>query len=200
MKIHTMQQRTDEWYKVKCGKISASSMSDVLSKGKGITRRNYMLKLIAERLSGIPQETYCNGAMEWGINTEPMARLAYEETTLCAVEEVGFVEQDNFVGCSPDGLIGTDGMLEIKCPTTTTHLEYILSGNGSKDYEIQLQSQLWICQREWTDFVSFDPRVPCKPILITRVGRDEKKIGDIAEGVALFIAEMLELENQIKGE
>lgn len=200
MIIHTMKQRTDDWYRVKCGKISASSMSDVMSKGKGVTRRNYMLKLIAERLSGIPQESYVNDAMAWGIKTEPMAKLAYEETTLTPVDEVGFVEINEFLGCSPDGFIGNNGTIEIKCPSTTTHLEYILSGNGAKDYEAQIQSQLWICKREWTDFVSYDPRVSCKPILITRVQRDEAKIAEIENAVNCFIEEMKTLENKIKGE
>lgn len=201
MIIHTMPQRSDEWYAVKCGKISASSMSDVLSQGKGITRRNYMLRLIAERLSGIPQKTYCNGAMEWGILTEPEARAAYEEETMTAVQTVGFIERDLFTGCSPDGLIGTEGLVEFKCPETPTHLEYILDGGMPSTYAVQVQAQLWICDRQWCDFVSFDPRLPadCR-LFIKRVKRDEKRIALIQEGVALFINEMVETQKKISGE
>jgi putative phage-type endonuclease len=195
-----MPQRSEEWYAVKCGKISASSLSDVLAKGKGITRRNYMLRLVAERLSGIPQKTYCNGAMEWGIATEPIAKAAYEEHTLTAVQEVGFVECDEFLGCSPDGMIGEDGLIEIKCPETPTHLDYILSGGMPSEYAVQVQGQLWITNRQWCDFVSYDPRLPeeCR-LFVRRVERDEKRIDEIKQGVALFIDEMLETEKKVKG-
>ena len=200
MIIHEMKQGSEEWHLIKCGKISASSMSDVLAKGKGVTRRNYMLRLLAERLSGIPQETYSNGAMQWGIETEPMARMAYEASTLTVVDQVGFIEVNEFLGCSPDGLVCDDGGCELKCPFTSTHLNYILEEKSLlNDYFCQVQSTLWMTKRKWWDLSSFDPRVPSHPLHTVRVERDESYIDLISHGVDTFIAEMLELENKIKG-
>ena len=197
-----MEQRTDEWYTVKCGKIGASSMSDVMAKGRGNseskTRRAYMVRLIAERLSGQPQETYQNAAMQWGIDTEPQAREAYEADTLNVVEQVGFVEASEFLGCSPDGLVGDDGILEIKCPNTTTHIEYLLSDRLPPEYVNQVQSQLWITGRKKCYFVSYDPRLTVRPYFCVVVERDETKIKEIAIETEIFISELLELEAKIK--
>lgn len=198
MIIHEMAQRSPEWYNIKCGKISASSMSDVLAKGKGVTRRNYMIKLIAERLSGIPQETYQNGAMQWGIDTEPLARQAYEESTLTVVNQVGFVEMSEFVGCSPDGFVGEDGLVEIKCPNTSTHVETILDNRLPPEYVAQVQSQMWICERKWCHFVSFDPRLSPRPLWFIKVEQDDKYISLIEAAVDTFVNEMLELEAKIR--
>jgi putative phage-type endonuclease len=201
MLIHAMQQMTPEWYQAKCGKISASSIADVLAKGQGKTRKAYMMRILAERISGLPQETYSNGAMLWGIENEPLARQAYESKTLNIVDQVGFIEVDEFLGCSPDGLIGDDGGVEIKCPYTSTHLQYILDGVLPSEYRCQVQSTLWMTKRQWWDFVSFDPRIPDKSRLFCiRVERDEKKIEEIALEVHLFIQDLLKLESQIKGE
>jgi len=199
--IHTMPQRSDEWSAVKCGKISASNMSDVLAKGQGKTRRAYMMRLLAERISGIPQENYQNSAMLWGVENEPLAKEAYEASTLNVTEQVGFIEVDAFLGCSPDGLIGDDGGVEIKCPNTSTHLEYILAGKVPPEYICQIQSTLWMTGRVWWDFVSFDPRIPDKRrLFVVRAERDEAKIQEIEIGVKLFIEEMLELDSKSKGE
>lgn len=201
MIVHTMQQGTPEWFAVKCGKISASNMDAVLAKGQGKTRKAYMMKVLAERLSGVPQESYTNAAMQWGIDTEPMAREAYEATTLNVVQQVGFVECSEMLGCSPDGLIGDDGGVEIKCPNTATHLQYILDGKLPSEYACQIQSTLWMTGRKWWDFVSFDPRILVKArIFVTRVERDEEKISEIEQGVLLFIENLLELEDMIRGE
>ena len=204
MIIHEMTQGSPEWHQVKCGKISSSCMSDVMAKGRGNaeskTRRSYMIRLIAERLSGIPQETYCNGAMQWGIETEPLARQAYEYAELTVVDQVGFVETSEYLGCSPDGFVGDRGLLEIKCPNTTTHVEYLLDNRLPPAYVNQVQSQLWICEREYCDFVSFDPRLICKPYFKTRVERDEEKIKELKIETEIFINELLELEHKIKGE
>lgn len=202
MIIHDVLQRSPEWYAVKCGKIGASSMSDVLAKGRGNseskTRKGYMVRLLAERLSGMPQETYCNSAMQWGIDTEPQAKEAYEADTLTAIQEVGFIELSDFVGCSPDGLVGDDGLVEIKCPNTTTHIQYLLDNRMPPEYIDQVQTQLWVCNRVWCDFVSFDPRLTVRPYWTIRVERDEDKIKEIKIGTELFISEMFELEERIK--
>lgn len=198
MIIHYVLQRSQEWYAVKCGKIGASSIKDVLS--KGTTRNTYMMRLLAERLSGIPQETYCNGAMQWGIDNEEFARNTYEMETGNTVQQVGFVELDEFIGCSPDGLVGGDGLVEIKCPNSSTHLTYILAGKMPAEYVLQVQTQLWITERLWCDFVSFDPRIPSRPFWTIRVNRDEKKITEINSGVKVFLTELLDLEREVKYE
>ena len=202
MIIHEMPQLSDEWFAVKCGKISASNMSAVLAKGRGNseskTRKSYMCRLIAERLSGMPQETYTNGSMQWGIETEPQAREAYEMAKLDTVKQVGFIEVNEYLGCSPDGLVGEDGLLEVKCPNTSTHIQYILDGKMPAEYVLQVQTQLWVCERQWCDFVSFDPRVTVRPFWCIRVERDEKKIQDISDGVDAFVEEMETLIAKIK--
>jgi putative phage-type endonuclease len=198
MIIHTCEQRSPEWYAVRCGKVSASSISDVLAKGKGITRNKYLRRLVAERITGLTKETYCNGAMEWGIQTEPEARDYYENLNFVNVQQVGFVEVNEYLGCSPDGLIGEDGLIEIKCPDSDTHLTYLEEGRMPPEYVTQVQGQLWITGLKWCDFMSYDPRFTCRPAFIIRVERDEYKIQEIAEGVGQFIEEMKELERRIR--
>ena len=198
MIIHRMEQGTDEWHKVKCGKISASSMSDVMAKGAGKTRKKYMMKVLSERLSGIPQQGFSSPAMEWGIETEQYALAAYMAATGNDVDRVGFIEIDDLLGCSTDGLIGDDGILEVKCPNTATHLEYMLHGKAPSTYVAQMQSELWMTGRKWCEFVSYDPRLPEDiSLFIVRVERDEEKISTIEKEVEAFIAEMLTLEKRI---
>lgn len=202
MIIHDVLQRSPEWRKIRCGKIGASDMSAVLAKGRGgaesKTRKTLMYRVLAERLSGIPQDTYCNSAIEWGIEHEPYARNLYEVERACDVKQVGFVEWDEFAGCSPDGFVGEDGLIEIKCPNTSTHLSYLLADRMPPEYVIQVQTQLWITERKWVDFVSFDPRIPCKAFWAIRVERDMKKIIQIQDAVMAFNEELRELENRIK--
>lgn len=199
MKIHTMQQGTDEWYAVRCGKITASNIKAVIAKGQGKTRELYMERRVAERLSGQPEETYNNKAMDTGKELEPQARAAYEDFELTIVEQVGFVELNEFVGCSPDGFVGKKGTIQIKCPFPSTHIHYIAKNKMPSDYVCQVQAELWVCGREWCDFVSFCPSITQKPLWKVRVKRDEAKIKEIKEGVDKFIKEMLELEKKIRG-
>jgi putative phage-type endonuclease len=202
MIIHDVLQRSPEWRKIRCGKIGASDMSAVLAKGKSggesKTRKTLMFRVLAERLSGIPQETYCNSAMKWGTEHEPYARNLYEMEMSCSVKQVGFVEWDEYAGCSPDGFVGEDGLVEIKCPNTSTHLSYILANRMPPEYFIQVQSQMWITERRWCDFVSYDPRIPCKAFWMIRVERDMKKIIKIQDNVMWFIDELKEFEKQIR--
>lgn len=200
MITHKMEQGTPEWFAVKCGKISASNMSAVMAKGKGKTRMTYMRRLLAERLSNIPQETYTSGAMDRGVETEPQARMAYEELNLVVVEQVGFIEVDEWFGCSPDGLVGDDGLVEIKCPNTATHVGYVLDDKMPTDYALQVQTQMLVTERKWVDFVSFDPRVPSIPIFQVRVDRDESKIQQIKDAVDDFVAELKELMAKFTGD
>lgn len=192
---HHVEQGTDEWLALRIGLITASRVSAVLSKGK--SRVDYMYQLIAERAVGGPTSRYSNAAMQWGVATEPQARDNYEFGYDQSVVQVGFVTNPKHpgVGVSPDGLVGNDGLIEIKCPNTETHMLYRHEGRVPPAYRAQIQCQLWITERQWCDFVSFDPRVLDKRALFcTRMERDEKFIADLSAAVETFISEMRVLD------
>jgi putative phage-type endonuclease len=194
--IETCEQGSTEWLAMRLGKVTASRVKDVLTKGRGTapskTAETYMVELIAEVLTGQSKPFFENDAMRWGTETEPQARSMYEVNNgFVTVKEVAFVEFSDQVGISPDGLVGDKGLLEIKCPTTTTQIKRALSDDYSSDYKAQIQMQLWVTQRDWCDFVSFDPRLDCgASYLQQRVMRDEKYIEEMAKKVELFLAEM----------
>ena len=201
--ITELEQGSAEWHRLRLGKVTASRMSDVLSKGRGKapskTAETYMMELIAERLTGEAKPFFENDAMRWGTETEPQARSMYEvNNNFVSVDEVAFIEHSEFVGVSPDGLIGEDGMLEIKCPTTITQIKRALTYDYSEDYKAQIQMQLWVAQREWCDFVSFDPRIDCDAsFLQQRVYRDEEFIDNMKVVTTSFVERMNEIYNQL---
>ena len=189
-----MEQRTDEWHKARLGKVTASRISDVMAMSKSgvaATRQNYEAQLIAERLSGQPTPLYSNAAMQWGTDQEPHARSAYSFIADSDVEEIGFVEHPSISmsGASPDGLIGSDGLIEIKCPNTATHLRFLEDEKIDKRYRYQMNWQMACTGREWCDFVSYDPRLPDRfGIKILRIMRDDELIKDIEYEVGIFLA------------
>jgi len=196
MRIIDCVQKSPEWYAARCGKVTASRIADLMAKTKtgwGASRANYMAELVAERLTGTVAESYVNAAMEHGTKTEPEARAAYQFFIGADVEEVGFVLHPiiDDSGCSPDGLIGKDGMIEIKCPNTGTHIETLL-GSGTPDkYIKQIQWQMRCCHRTWCDFVSYDPRLPTRMQLFTqRIPRDDVMIAEIEQEVLAFLKEV----------
>jgi len=186
--IHLMKQGSQEWFKVRCGKVTGSGFANILVKGKGKTRTTYMLKLAAERATGVIQPTFQNDAMRWGSETEPQARAYYERVTGNKVEQVGFVELNEYVGVSPDGIVG-DGLIEIKCPNTATHIGYLKAGVLPSAYKAQVQGQMWVADKKWCDFVSFDPRCP-EPYFCIRVERDNDYIKTLSEAVEVFVMEL----------
>ncbi len=195
MKIHKdLIQGTDDWLQARVGKITASRFSDVLAKTKsGVskTRQSYMYDVIAEKMTMQPAESFTNQYMQWGTQTEPLAREFYQSTIQDEIEQVGFVELNESVGCSPDGLVGSSGLLEIKCPKTTTQIQRWIDGGFPSEYQAQVQGQLWICNREWCDFVSFDPRILTdKKMFKVRVRRDEAFIKTLKTEINQFIEEM----------
>jgi len=197
--IESCEQGSKEWLSLRLGKITASRVKDVLTKGRGTspskTAESYMMELIAEVLTGKSKPFFENDAMRWGTETEPQARAMYSvNNDFTEVREVAFVEHNEQVGISPDGLVGDDGLLEIKCPNTTTQLKRALSNDYSSDYKAQIQMQLWVTEREWCDFVSFDPRLECEAgYLQQRVMRDEDYIKEMKEKVNVFVKKMNEL-------
>ncbi len=190
------EQGTEAWFAERLGKVTASRIGDMLAKTKtgwGASRANYAAQLVAERLTGTQGETFSNAAMKWGTETEPQARAAYEFYSGLAVAEVGFVPHPTIgqSGASPDGLVGDLGLVEIKCPNTATHIETLLGGVVPGKYNLQMQWQLACTNRQWCDWVSFDPRMPEAMRLFTkRVQRDPALIQDTEKEVAAFLAEI----------
>lgn len=202
-------QGSEAWKQLRLGKVTASRVADVIAKtktGYSASRANYMAQLIAERLTDTPAETYTNAAMQHGTDTEPEARAAYEFYQGVTVEEVAFVAhpQIDQAGCSPDGLVGSDGLVEIKCPNTATHLETLLGQNIPGKYEAQMQFQMACTGRAWCDFVSYDPRMPENMrVFVKRLNRDDRRIKEIEGEIASFLLEMavkLSELNSIYGE
>ena len=189
-------QYSPEWFALRLGKVTASRVADVVAKTKtgwGTSRANYMAQLIAERLTGEAQESYTNAAMQWGIEKEPDARAAYEFRTDAAVLPVGFIEHSMIAdtGASPDGLIGDDGLVEIKCPNTATHIDTLLGQTVPVKYITQMQWQMACAGRKWCDFVSFDPRMPeAMRLFVHRVHRSEERISELGGEIIEFLAEM----------
>lgn len=193
---HKMEQGTPEWFAARLGKVTASRVADVIGKtksGYGAGRKNYEAELIAQLLTGISPPSFSSSAMQWGTDTEPQARAAYEFITGNDVIEIGFSDhlEIDMSGASPDGLVGPDGMLEIKCPNTATHINTLLTKKVPKKYNTQMQWQMACCAREWCDFVSFDPRLPADlQLFMVRVPRDKDLITELETEVKGFIEEM----------
>jgi len=190
-----MEQRTDDWFQARLGKVTASRVADVVAKtksGYSASRDNYMADLIVERLTGQKASSFSNAAMEWGTEQEPNARAAYSARTGELVEEVGFIDHPTIAmsGASPDGLVG-EGIVEFKCPNTATHLEYLLADKVLEKYVTQMQWQMACTGRPWCDFVSYDPRLPEHlQMLVVRVPRNEVRIIELEDEVRKFLAEL----------
>lgn len=193
-----MQQGTDAWHLARLGRVTASRIADVLAtikSGEAAARANYRAELVAERLTGKRQESYSNAAMQWGTETEPLARVWYESEVGVVVQETGFVGHPTIAmsGASPDGLVADSGLVEIKCPNTQTHIETMLAKRVPPRYTPQIHWQMACTGREWCDFVSFDPRLPEQTqIFIRRVERDEKYIKDTLEPEVIRFLEEVE--------
>jgi len=197
-------QGTPEWFAIRVGKVTASRVADVGAKTKtgwGASRANYMAELIAERLTGEVVPSFMSTAMQWGTEMEPLARDAYEFRTDATVETVGFVAHPSILmsGASPDGLVGFDGLIEIKCPNTATHIDTLMGDSIASKYETQMQWQMACTGRKWCDFVSFDPRMPeSMRLFIRRVNRDDKRISELELLVCDFLEEIKAKVQQLR--
>ena len=201
--IEMMDQGTEEWFTIRIGKVTASRVADVIAKtktGYSASRDNYMAQLVCERLTGQKGESFTNAAMQHGTETEPLARAAYEALKDVLVDEVGFVPHPTIemAGASPDGLVGEDGLLEIKCPNTATHIETLISKVVPGKYNTQMQFQMACTGRQWCDFVSFDNRLPAElQLFVKRVPRDEVFIRLIEAEIVQFLAELDDKINKL---
>ena len=196
--VDDIEQGSSEWLAAKLGKISASRMKELMTNGRGgttsKTAETYMMDLIAERLTGESKPFFENDAMRHGTETEPQARAMFELDTGLDVREVAFIEHDDYTLVSPDGLIGDDGLIEIKCPNTSTQIKRALSDDYAADYKDQIQMQLWVSNRKYCYFLSFDPRLDCAAgYLLQKVERDEEYILKMTEKTLAFVNKMNEL-------
>jgi putative phage-type endonuclease len=191
-----IEQGTLEWFAQRMGKVTASRVADVIAKtktGYSTSRDNYMAQLVCERLTGTVAESFTNAAMQWGTDNEPLARAAYEAKMDVLVDEVAMITHPRIehAGASPDGLVGDDGLVEIKCPNTATHIDTLLTQTVPGKYITQMQWQMSCTNRKWCDFVSFDPRMPKElQLFIKRVPRDEDYISMLEKEVLSFLMEL----------
>ena len=191
-----MQQRTDEWFAARLGKVTASRIADIMAKtktGYAASRKNYLFELLCERLSGQREEKFISASMQRGIDLEPKARAVYEIETGNWVEEVGFIPHPTIAmsGASPDGLISDDGLIEIKCPNTATHIEFLQTQKPKQEYIYQMQWQMACTGRKWCDFVSYDDRLPENLVYCSvHIPRDDDFIQSLEQEVEKFLAEL----------
>lgn len=198
-----MMQGTPEWIERRRGKVTASRVKDILAttkSGPSASRKNYLAQLVAERLSGNVEAGFTSAAMQWGTDNEPLARAAYEIATGNDVDQIDFIDHQKIEmsGASPDGMAGADGLVEIKCPNTATHIEYLLSKDVPKDYIPQMTWQIACSGRKWCDFVSYDPRMPDDlRLFVVRFTPTKEEIADIESKVSAFLAEVQETINKL---
>jgi putative phage-type endonuclease len=198
------EQGSQEWLQDRCGKVTASRIADLMARtksGYSASRANYASQLICERLTGCVAPSFTNAAMIHGTETEPEARRAYEFYIDRDVVQVGFIPHSSIemAGASPDGLIGDDGLLELKCPNSATHIETLLGGVIPDKYVKQMQFQMACTGRQWCDFASYDNRLPERMrLFVKRVDRDEELIGEIETEVRGFLAEIDETVAQLR--
>lgn len=191
-----MEQRSTEWFAARAGRVTASRIADVMAKTKsgwGASRGNYLAQLVVERMTGTCSPGFSNAAMQWGTEKEPEARDCYAFDQGVSVVEEGFVDHPTIAmaGASPDGLVGDDGLVEIKCPNSETHMVTLLGGPIADKYLKQMQFQMACTGRQWCDFVSYDPRFGVDMQLhVRRVERDDALIAEIEEAVSAFLAEV----------
>ncbi len=205
--MDNIEQGSQEWFEMRLGKITASRISDLMSKikvGESAGRKKLKNELIRERLTGKRIEGYTNAAMERGNALEPLARASYEIRYNLFVDQVSFVNHPviSMAGCSPDGLVGEEGLLEIKCPNPENHLEHFLNDGVDliNRYYNQCQWQMACCtNRKWCDLVSFDPDIS-EPLqlFITRIFRDEEWIANAEKEVVIFNDEIDTIVKQLK--
>ncbi len=188
-------QQTPEWFAARVGKATASRIKDIVAKtktGAAASRKNYAVELALERLTGSKKEGFTNAAMQHGIDQEPYAKLAYENRTGQLIQDVGFIDHPTIPmsGASPDGFPG-EGLIEIKCPNSATHLDNLLRGSADPDYLPQMYWQMAVTGRPWCDFVSFDPKFPEHlQLAIYRVNTDAQKIKELENEVSQFLTEV----------
>ena len=202
MKVLSMPQGSSEWLAARAGKVTASRINDVMASKTTAAYRDYRAQIVAEILTGQPQESgFTNAAMQWGTEQEKFARAEYELACDWTVDEIGIVLHPTIErgAASPDGLVSTNGLVEIKCPKTATHLQTLVDKKQPRQYENQMLWQMACTGREWCDFVSYDPRLPDDlQLFVHRFDRDDKRIAEIEAAVTQFLSEVDEMIDNIR--
>lgn len=185
-------QGSPEWLAARCGRATASNFADILAKGEGKSRATYLRRLVAERLTGKPMETFSNWHTDRGTETEPFARIAYMAKTGRVVDEAGFIPHATLMaGASPDGLVSSDGGIEAKCVIPTVQIETIKRGGYPSAHKAQIQGNLWVTGRQWWDFISHSEDMPENlRTYVFRVERDEDYIRTLEAEVSKFLDEV----------
>ena len=194
IEIIDCEQNSEEWLKARLGIPTASAFSDILAKGEGKTRRSYMNRLAAEIVTGTPIESYSNPYMERGHAQEDNARRAYELLTEARPERVGFVRNGR-KGCSPDSLIGDDGILEIKTQRADLLIETLRLDRFPPSHVAQCQGALWVAERSWIDIAIYAPGMP---LFVRRAERDDRYIAELSRAVDQFLAELDETVEAVR--
>lgn len=195
--VEGIEQGTAEWLAMRVGIVTGSRVADVMRKLKtknseAAERQNYKAELVCEILTGLSAEHYITPAMQWGIDNEIFARNAYE-VEVAPIEQIGFALHSRIArfGASPDALVGSDGLAEFKCPTTATHIDYIIQGVVPPEYQPQMLAEMACAERQWCDFVSYDPRLPKRyQLFVRRFERDDERIKQMEAEVEKFLAEV----------
>jgi len=189
-------QGTGEWFNARTGKLTASRMRSAIKRLKNgddsAERKNLKIEILCERMTGDIVDKFVNQAMQWGIEKEPEAKAAYEKATGRIIRDVGFIDHPRiqFCGASPDGFVD-DGLIEIKCPTTSTHVGWILDGGIPDEHKAQMTLQAAVTGRSWVDFVSYDPRMPePQKLLVKRFYPTAGEIAEIETEAEKFLAEV----------
>jgi putative phage-type endonuclease len=198
------EQQTEAWFAARLGRVTASRISDVMARtksGYSASRKNYQMQLLCERLTGRKEDGFRSAAMQRGTDLEPIARSAYEVDKGVMVQECGFVPcpMIEMAGASPDGLVGDDGLVEIKCPNTAQHVEFLRTGKIDSGYELQMLFQMMCTGRKYCDFVSFDDRMPEElQYKCVRMNYDNNRAMEIITEVSKFLEELADLETEMK--
>jgi putative phage-type endonuclease len=195
--IEGLEQGSVEWLQMRIGCVTGSRMADVMAKlkrkeGEAQCRADYKAEIVCEQLTGRAAEHYVSPAMEWGTDNEIFARNAYE-LEVGSVEQIGFALHSTIkrFGASPDGLVGENGLVEFKCPTTATHIDYIIKGVVPPEYHWQMLAEMACAERQWCDFVSYDPRLPKKlQLFVRRFERNDAAVEFMEAEVVKFLAEV----------
>jgi len=192
-----VEQRSPEWLKMRCGAVTGSRVGDVITKlkkgGYSSSRQTYLMELVCERLSGLHADHYVSPAMEFGMENESCARAEYELQCEVDVKQIGLAMHDkiNYFMASPDGLVGEDGCIEIKVPNSMTHLNWLICGEVPPEHVPQMKAVMCCANRQWCDFVSFDPRMPKDlRLFVRRLYRDGPMILEMEQEVEKFLAEV----------
>lgn len=204
MIVEGIEQHTPEWIQMRIGCVTASRMADVMAKLKkkdseAQSRADYKGEIVCETLTGRASDHYVSPAMQWGIDNEIFARNAYE-VEVAPTEFVGFALHDSIkkLGASPDGLVGDDGLVQFKCPNTSTHLEYVIAGVVPAEYHWQMLCEMACTGRDWCDFASYDPRLPKKlQLFVRRFERDDARIAQMEDETLKFLDEVEKLIAQV---